>query len=365
MVQLQQADGSTIAPTPVDHGFHSLEVARVVPETPDTVSLVLRVPDPLREAFTYAAGQFCTFRVPIGGENLLRCYSMSSAPETDDDLTVTVKRVPGGAVSNWINDHVLAGDEIETTCPAGVFRAAEPTTDLVMFAAGSGITPVISLVKSALASTKTRVRLLYANRDHESIIFRETLEALSTDHPDRLVVVHHLDVEHGIPDQRSVENFLGNRLPRGAQFFICGPAPFMELTEGALLGNGIDPADIHVERFSPAGGPTDVAEPGPDSADAVDPAGAATVTIELDGRTESTSHRPGTTVLQVARETGLTPPYSCESGSCATCIARLVDGAVTMRVNDALTDDEVDDGWILTCQSVPASAAIHVVYGYD
>ena len=155
-----------------DHGFHSLRVARIVAETADAISIVLDVPDPLREAFAYEAGQFCTFRVRIDGETQLRCYSMSSAPAVDDELQVTVKRVPDGIVSNWMNESLAEGDEIDVTLPAGVFRLTDDGGDVVALAAGSGITPVISLVKEALATTSRRVHLLYANRDLESTIFR-------------------------------------------------------------------------------------------------------------------------------------------------------------------------------------------------
>ena len=152
-----------------DHGFHPLRVARVVPETHDSASLVFDVPPDLVDAFRYRAGQFCTFRVPVGDDALLRCYSMSSAPETDAELTLTVKRVAGGRVSNWLLDEVGEGDLLELTLPAGVFTLRERTTPIVAFAAGSGITPVISVLKSALASTTRSARLLYANRDAESV----------------------------------------------------------------------------------------------------------------------------------------------------------------------------------------------------
>ncbi len=362
---VQQAGGNVAASMPVDRGFHPLRVSSVVPETSDTVSLVFEIPGPLRDTFDYEAGQFCTFRIPVGGTDLLRCYSMSSAPEVDPELTVTVKRVPGGAVSNWINDNVAAGDEIEATRPAGVFRLVDATEDLVAFAAGSGITPVLSLVKSALASTGSRIRMLYANRDRESIIFREVLGSLVAEYPERLEVVHHLDIEQGFPDDASVREFVGAGIPVGAQVFICGPTPFMDVTEGAMLDLGVDSSRIHVERFTPAAEPDPPAIDSAGTTDGAASAESAVVTVELDGRIESVEHRPGTTVLQVARQVGLSPPYSCESGSCATCMARLVDGTVEMHVNDVLTVDEVDEGWVLTCQSVPTSPTVHVVYGFD
>jgi len=154
------------------HGYHRLRVKAVVPETLDASSFVLDVPDALRETFRYRPGQFCTFRVQIGGNDELRSYSMSSAPATDDDLTVTVKRVERGLVSNWFLDHVSAGDELELTKPAGVFCPQEDTDRPVLgFCGGSGITPVMAIAKHVLATTDRTVRLLYANRDRSSVIF--------------------------------------------------------------------------------------------------------------------------------------------------------------------------------------------------
>jgi ferredoxin-NADP reductase len=324
-----------------DHDFHRVRIHRVVDETPDARSFVLDVPDD----FAYEAGQFCTFRVPADGPQL-RCYSMSSTPGVDGDFQVTVKRVPGGVVSNWMLDRLAEGDEVEVTYPAGVFCLPEGGSDVIAFAGGSGITPVFSLVKAAVATTGRRVRLLYANKDREHTIFRAELDALMAEHPDRLEVVHHLDVDDGFVDAGTIRPWAGE-----GDFFVCGPTPFMDIVEGALLEQGVDPERIHIERFTTP--PIDE----PVTAEVDD----LTVTVELGGRKESASHHPGTTVLQMARQVGLSAPSSCESGSCATCMAMLVEGEVTMRVNNALTPEEVAEGWILTCQSVPATS-VHVVY---
>jgi ferredoxin-NADP reductase len=343
-------------PSPVegarDHHFHPLRIGRVVDETADARSFVLDVPEDLRPAYTYEAGQFCTFRVWIDGSPHLRCYSMCSAPGVDPELQVTVKRVPDGVVSNWMNDTLSAGDEIEATYPAGVFCLTPGDGDLVAFAGGSGITPVISLVKAALATTRRRVHLLYANRDRYSTIFAAELDALAERFPDRIDVVHHLDAEQGFVDDATVAPFAW--VGADPDFYLCGPPPFMDIVERSLLDQGMAPDRIHVERFTTPE-PIEPAEP-----DAGAP--PSRVTIELGGRTETTDHHPGTTVLQTARQLGLSAPFSCESGSCATCMARVVEGSVTMHVNNALTDDEVADGWVLTCQSVPTSPSVHVVY---
>ena len=338
-----------------DHGFHPLRVARVVPETAESASFVLDVPDELRDAYAYEAGQFLTFRVPVDGQQHLRSYSMSSSPGVDAELQVTVKRVPGGLVSNAMIDNLAPGDLVEATRPAGVFCLGDGDGDVVAFAAGSGITPVYSVVKAALATTDRRVRLLYANRDRDSVIFGAALDALAAQYPDRLAVVHRLDVEQGFVDDAAVAPFAD--AAAAADVYVCGPMPFMDIVEGALLARGVDPARIRIERFDPA--------PPPAAPEATAVAtGATRVTIELDGRTGTIDHHPGTTILQTARELGLAAPFSCEAGNCATCMARLVEGAVTMYTNNALTDDEVADGWVLTCQSVPTTATVHVVYGY-
>jgi ferredoxin-NADP reductase len=303
--------------------FQPVPVTRVVTETAEASSFVLDTSMP------YEAGQFVTVRVSIDGEHHQRCYSMSSAPGVDDEFVITVKRVPGGLVSNWLLDHVTTGSTLEISEPAGRFTLGD--RPVVAFAAGSGITPIASLLKVA-----DRGRLLYANRDRASTIFPG------------IDAEHRFDVEDGFVDEAAVKGFLGDELD--ADCFVCGPTPFMDVVEAALLGAGVPAARIRIERFTPV------------EVEVVEAVGPCRITIELGGRTAATDHHPGTTILQAARQAGLAPPFSCESGSCATCMARLLDGEVQMHVNNALTDDEVTDGWILTCQSVPTSAAVHVQY---
>lgn len=342
-----------------DRGSHPLPVRRVVRETADASSFVFDVPAHLRDVFAYEAGQFLTFRVQVDGETHLRCYSMSSSPAVDDELQVTVKRVPGGVVSNWMNDTLAPGDVVQATRPAGVFCLGPGDRDLVAFSAGSGITPVFSLLKTALATTSRQVRLLYANRDRDAVIFGADLDALVEEHPGRIEVVHHLDVEKGFVDAAALGPLV--EAARDADVYICGPDPFMDIVETSLVGEGVEAARIHIERFTPA---TQLPAPEPAEVDATG-ADATRITVELDGHSDTVDHRPGTTILQAARQMGLAPPFSCESGSCATCMAKLVEGEATMSVNNALTDDEVADGWVLTCQAVPATTAVHIVYGFE
>jgi ferredoxin-NADP reductase len=351
-----------------EHGYHPLRVKRIVQETADTRSFVLEVPDDLADLFVYRPGQFCTFRVPIDGDEQLRSYSMSSAPETDGDLTVTVKRVPQGLVSNWFHDHVSEGDVLEATKPAGVFCTHEGPRPIVGLCGGSGVTPVMSITKSVLAGSDRPVRLLYANRDREAVIFHDELEQLGKRHPERLDVRHHLDADTGFLDAAAIGAFVGTDLD--ADFYICGPGPFMDLVESTLLELGVAAARIAIERFENAGQvvPADGAPADTEGADAggTDSEAAAdapaNVTIILKGKRHEIAYRAGDTILETARRGGLQAPFSCEAGNCATCMALVHEGSATMRANNALTPDEVEEGFVLTCQAVPHSPTFTVEY---
>jgi 3-ketosteroid 9alpha-monooxygenase subunit B len=336
------------------HGYHHLRVRAVVEETADTRSFVLEIPDKLREDFRYQPGQFCSFRVTIGDDQPSRCYSMSSAPETDDHLVVTVKRVPGGAVSNWLNDHVSKGDLLEVTRPAGQFCLRPEDRPIVGFCGGSGVTPVMSIIKSALATSQRPIRLLYANRSSDSVIFDSALSDLDARYPGRIDLQHHFDADAGYLDEAAVASFVDGRT--GSDFYLCGPGPFMELVEHALLGLGVDPDAIFVERFE-AASPSE-----PPLAPTADASVPDEVTLILRGKKHTVGYHAGDTLLETARRANLPAPYSCEAGNCATCMALLLEGSATMRVNNALDPDEVEEGWILTCQAQPTASTVTVEY---
>ncbi len=335
---------------PNEHGYHALAVAGVVVETSDARSFVLEVPPALAEQFAYAAGQFCAFRATIGGEAVVRCYSMSSSPDTGDPFTVTVKRVPGGAMSNWMNDRLSPGDAIEVMPPAGrfVLRAAE--TPIVAFAGGSGITPVLSIVKTALATTAREIALVYANRGPGSVIFEAALERLRAESGGRLSVHHHLDSDEGLLDAAACAALVGDRTD--ADFYVCGPGPFMEVVRAGLDRRGVDPDRLFIEWF-------DLPD---ETAAAHATSETETVVFRLAGRVHGVAYEPGDTLLETARRAGLKPPFQCQAGSCATCMAHLDAGTASMRVNNALADDEVEEGWILTCQAIPTSREVVVDY---
>ena len=340
------------------HGYHSLRVRSVVRETRDAISFVLDVPEGLQAAFRYRPGQFCTFRVHIDGEEHLRSYSMSSAPETDGDLTVTVKRVAGGLVSNWLLDHVSEGDLLELTKPAGVFCPQETDRPVVGLCGGSGITPVMSITKHVLTSTERTVQLLYANRDRCAVIFEDALAGWCGRYGSRLRVRHHLDTDGGFLTPTDIARFVGTALD--ADFYVCGPGPFMDLVESTLRELGVVEERIFVERFLVEQREKDLALALPAATGAAEVPRA--VTVVLGGKTETISYQPGDTLLETARRGGLRPPFSCESGNCATCMAFLQQGSATMRVNNALTPEEVEAGWILTCQGLPRGDLVTVEY---
>lgn len=335
--------------------FVPLTVTDVVPETVDAVTVALDVPAGLAELFAYRAGQFVTVRVVVGGVPEVRSYSMSSVPGVDRHLRITVKRVAGGVVSTWLSDRLFPGDRLDVAPPAGGFVVDDVHRDVVAFAAGSGITPVFSIVRSVLGGGTGRVSLLYANRDARSVIFGGALDRLAAHHADRFELVHHLDTERGVVTAGQVAELARARdRARDAEAYVCGPPGFIGLVESALVGAGVEATRVHVERFTPAVSdvPAEAAGAGP----------ACELTIRLGARTATVAHRPGTTLLQAARSADLRAPSSCETGSCATCMARITDGEARMRNNEVLTADEVADGWVLTCQAEPTTDSLTVVY---
>lgn len=341
--------------------FHELEIAEVVEETADARSFVLRVPVPLREVFTYRPGQFLTFQVRFGGEDappLVRCYSLSSSPETDADPKVTVKRIEDGRVSNWMNDHLAVGHRVRVMRPAGRFVLRDSNAPLLLFGGGSGITPLLSLLKSALHATARRVRLVYANRDRDSVIFRAELDALAADSRGRLELIHHLDDESGFLD--AVGARAQTRGLEGADCYVCGPAAFMGVVETALAEAGVSPERVWIERFvSPPDGQAPEVALADDEAAATAASGAsaastappAELTVHLDGSTHRVAYKPGQSVLEAAQAAGLDPPFACTEGYCGSCAARLEGGEIKMAANDVFSDAEVSRGHILACQS--------------
>lgn len=334
--------------------YHELRVARVIDETHDTRSFVLEVPPELRERFAYRAGQYLTFEVPLGAERIVRCYSLASSPDVGDAPKVTVKRVAGGRGSNWFHDAVAAGARLRVMAPLGRFVLHESSVGLLLFAAGSGITPVIGLIKSALATTQRRIRLLYANRDARSVIFRRELDALVAAHPTRLEVLHHLDDASGFvtPDEvRAARQGFED-----AECYLCGPGPFMARVEATLHAAGVPDERIRIERFEL---PAAHAQTG---VTATAPAAGlpSEIVVHLEGKTHRVSYTAGQTILAAVRAAGLAPPFACEEAFCGSCAAKRVRGEIALDRNDVFNAQELAEGWILTCHGRPASAECEI-----
>jgi 3-ketosteroid 9alpha-monooxygenase subunit B len=338
----------------------AVAVADVIRETHDSCSLVFDVPVELEARFRYRAGQFLSFKVPLGGQILTRSYSLSSSPECDPKLKVTIKRVDDGRISNWFNDNVKPGDRLMVVPPAGLFVLNDKRRPITLFAGGSGITPCISIAKTVLLTTERKLRLVYANRDAASIIFEQELGELAAAHPDRFEIQHSLDDRDGFLDVKSVEHHAVDSLE--SDFYLCGPGLFMDIVERALAALHVPSDQIHIERF--------VSPPDPDAEreDAAVTGGEAAhaapekISIVLDGNAHEIDYQPEERVLEAARRAGLDPPFSCEEGYCSCCMAKLTEGKVRMHTNDCLTPDLLEEGWVLTCQSVCVSRKVKIEY---
>lgn len=353
-------------------GFHTLTIAEVVPETAEAHSLRFAVPEELRETFKFKPGQHLTLKAKIGGEEIRRNYSLCVAPQ-DDQVMVTVKRIAGGIFSNWANDNLKPGMPIEVMAPHGSFtwdfeRGA--ANHYVGFAGGSGITPVISILKTALLTEpESRFTLIYGNRDSSSVIFLEALAQLKNRFMDRLQVHHFLAEEaeefelfNGMLDRAKCDEILTDLVDPAevAAFFICGPGPMMDAAEEALMAKGVPRDRIHLERFT-AGRPSAALEA--QMQVLTQEAAGLTILVTLDGRKRRVPFDAGAgNILDSARAAGLPAPFACKAGVCATCRARIVSGEVEMAARYGLTDEEVAAGYVLTCQSVPKGDGVELDY---
>jgi 3-ketosteroid 9alpha-monooxygenase subunit B len=335
------------------HSFHPLRIHEVIRETDDACSLVFEVPPEQAELFRYRAGQFLTFEIEFEGKALRRCYSLASAPESGAAPKVTVKRVLDGRVSNWINDALRVGDVLHARPPEGRFVINGSAEHSVLFAAGSGITPVISIIKSALMTTPRTLTLLYANRNERSIIFRDELRELAARHQGRLKVVHRLDNVDGFLRVADVATLLGQRVD--GEYFVCGPDGFMSTVEKGLFTAGVNAEQVRIERFISPSDATAPQQPSP--ADVPE-----RIAIDLQGKTYDVPYARGKTLLQSALAAGLDAPYSCEEGFCGSCVARLCEGEVSMREDEALTAEEKKKGYVLTCQAYPTTRSCSIKY---
>lgn len=353
--------------------FHPLKVTDVRRETRDAVVVTLTPRDEDRALFDFTQGQYLTFRRSFDGEELRRSYSIC-AGKGEGVLKVGIKRVDGGTFSTWVNAHLSAGDEIEAMPPMGkFFTAIEPEADkhYLGFAGGSGITPVLSIIKTVLThEPKARFTLVYANRQISSIMFREELEDLKSTYLGRFSVIHILDSEAqdidlftGRVDAEKMKALFKHWIDASSvtTAFICGPEPMMLAIAQSLRDHGLDDSQIKFELFASS-------QPGRAKARAVsqaktDSGNAIEATVTLDGSTRSfTMARDGRTVLDAAIANHIDAPYSCKAGVCSTCRCKVLEGEVEMEVNHALEDYEVRAGYVLSCQAVPLSDRVVVTY---
>lgn len=355
--------------------FHPLRVAQVRPETSDTVSIAFDVPDALRDAYRFTQGQFLTLKAPVGGNDVRRSYSICSGVQDyaeSGELRVAVKLVDDGVFSTWVHDNVEAGQTLDVMTPDGRFHVPlDPAVSrhYVAFAAGSGITPVLSLIRTTLAvEPNSRFTLVYGNRSVDTIIFSEALEDLKNQYLSRFTLYHVLsrqpqevDLLHGRLDRERVSRFLDALIPIDDidAAFVCGPASMIDEVEEALKAAGLDPHRIHAERFGVPLGPrreTPVSLEGQ--------TGTAELVVVLDGKQHKMRLPLGNAkVLDTALAAGLDLPYACKGGVCCTCRAKVLEGEVEMEKNYTLEPWEMEKGFVLTCQA--RAVTPRVVVSYD
>ncbi|MGB3771367.1 MAG: ferredoxin--NADP reductase [Rhodococcus sp. (in: high G+C Gram-positive bacteria)] len=350
-------------PASVRSDAFELTVVEVVQETADAVSIEFEVPAELVERCRYRPGQFLTLRVPVGESSLARCYSLSSSPHLDDVLAVTVKRVSDGRASNWLCDNVRPGDRLTALAPSGRFHPTSLDVDLLLVAAGSGITPVMSILTSALIGGTASVHLLYANSGVDAVIFGADLTDMAEEYPDRLTVEHWLESERGRPTVDAFSQQFGGLGARDA--YVCGPGPFMELAEAALSQVGFRPERVHVERFRSLGGDPFLDHRGPDQngpSDSGDDVEPVELEVVVGGMRRTLAWKRHRTMLDTVLDAGLDVPYSCREGACSSCVCTVRGGEVRMLVDDTLTDADRLAGVTLACQAIPVSDSVHAVF---
>jgi ring-1,2-phenylacetyl-CoA epoxidase subunit PaaE len=350
--------------------FYPLTVHEVRRETVDTVSVAFNVPSEWAEIFAFTQGQYLTLRITINSEDVRRSYSICSAPH-ENELRVAIKKVEGGVFSTWANTVLKAGDTLEVMPPQGrFFTPLDPGRKgwYAAFASGSGITPIISILKTVLAQEPySRFTLFYGNRGFDYIIFREELEALKNLYPERLAIHHVLsreslgsDLFHGRLDGRKCTSFARFFFQPAAldAVFLCGPEEMIFSIKDSLTELGTDPKRIHFELFTTVGSKKKAATP-----QAETPSFEAEITVIQDGvQFDFLLPSMGSTLLDAAMRAGADLPFSCKGGVCSTCKAKILEGAVNMEINYGLEPDEVASGYVLTCQSHPVSKKVVVTF---
>ena len=352
--------------------FHPLEIRDVVRETHDCISVSFKVPEALGETFAYRAGQYVTLRAEVGDRELRRSYSLCSAPH-ENELRVAIKRVDGGMFSQWAHMLLRPGDSIDVLPPDGHFvyeSQPDRARHILLLAAGSGITPVFSILKTALETeANSRVTLVFGNRRVKDIIFREQIEDLRDRHLARFQLIHSLSGEvqeapiaNGRIDGAKIASLIPGLINPNTldEVFICGPGAMIEAAAKACVETGVLAERIHKEIF---GVPGAVAREESRANDASSGDDVARVSVIADGiERELRVAFKGDSVLDVVLASGIDVPYACKAGVCCTCRAQVLDGEVRMDANYTLEQHEVDRGFVLTCQAHPVSDTVRLSY---
>ena len=359
--------------------FHDLTVARVSPEAAGAVAITFAVPPDLHGHFYFQPGQFLTLRATIDGQDVRRNYSICSTRSRyarARELDVGIRPMEGGLFSNWAATQLRPGDRLAVMPPDGRFTIRKPRAlHRVGFAAGSGITPILSIIASTLEdSDSAKFTLVYGNRRMGSVMFNEALQDLKDKYKNRLTLIHVLSRQaqevpllEGRIDAAKVRQLIGTLLPAASmdEVFICGPEAMIEATETALRAAGVPAERIHTERFSsprldelsPEARRAAIAQPDPEA-----PAGQVALTVLIDGKPHELAMRRDQHVLDVALSAGLDAPYSCKAGVCCTCRAKVLEGSVSMDKNFTLEDAEIAQGFVLSCQARPTSERLVISY---
>ncbi|MEM6799827.1 MAG: ferredoxin--NADP reductase [Bacteroidota bacterium] len=363
--------------------FQKLSIKEIIEETEDAYTLIFEKPD--ADEFNYQAGQYLTIRVLINGEEERRAYSLSSCPNTEADLAVSIKRLEGGKVSNWLKDKYRVGDQLEVMRPMGKFTI-EPDADTsrhcIMIGAGSGITPLFSMIKTLLATEPaTKVSLWYGNRDEDSVMFAKQLTQLQKQYRERFHILHVLSRagdewkgQKGRLDKKKIYDLLSELFMRDEyrkEYYICGPEGMIEAAVEALDTHAVHPGFIFQEYFT-ATLPSDeeldalTAEEGEQlsvsDGESEFEIIEQEVVIHLDGKAHTITVKPSESILGAALDNNLDVPYTCLAGICTTCIAELKSGLVAMDTTDGLTDEEMEQGMILTCQAHPLDDEVEIEF---
>ncbi len=354
-------------------GFFPLTVKKLVRETADATTLYFEIPENLKDTFTYTAGQYLTFEVEMGGEKVRRSYSLCTYSGVDVMPAVTVKRVDGGKMSNYLNAEIKEGDVMSVMPPMGKFTVvpdASRAAHYVLFGGGSGITPVLGIAKAVLADEpNSKVTLVYANRNPDSVIFKQTLSDMEKASNGRFKVHHNYDTApltyfglKGMLNVDKVQSIVKSKIGGSFdqyQYFICGPGPMMEVIKDGLRNLGISGDRVNTEYFA---APTSKSAVDEKPSQSTDFNGVSEVTLTVYGKTHTITCDQNTTILNAAMKQGIDPPYSCTVGVCTTCRAKVTVGKMHMLEREGLSDAEIAEGYVLTCQSVPRSAEITLKY---